>query len=138
MLPTKTSIIAVTFLLIGIATSAMAAGKLQYDKSGSKTPIQNLQGISPDPTKSRCDRVAAKTKGVLKSYSSAGYRGFAYSVTDDAGAALPVKRRPGNKAAGLIKSADTITVNDDNNPVVFDAISSNTPGKNYNICIERQ
>ena len=126
--------------IILVAACAFAAtptiGKAMRD--GNRVTIQNLTKPSPNVAKSRCDRFAAKTKGVLKGYTTAGgYNSFDYTVTDDAGAALPVKRRINNGAAGLIKSSDGFTVNSDMSNVTFDAISSGAPGKNYNICIDR-
>lgn len=123
-------------LLAVAAVSSLALAAMPGTKSG--TVIQNLTGISPAVNKSRCDRFAAVTKrAAMKIYSTAGYTGVSYSSTDDVGADLPVKRRVNGGAAGLVKSSDTLVVLGHTN-LAFDAMSTAAPGKNYNLCIDRQ
>lgn len=131
------SLVALAFSLIGV-TIAFAAGKLPYDKSKPPQAIQNLAAPAPIPAASRCDTKTA-TKGVLKTYSTAGYVGINYKVTDSAGAAIIAKRYLGSNTAYIPESGGSLVNGGGNtyNNITFGKYSTGAPPTAVTTCIER-
>ena len=70
-------------ITLALAAVALAAGKIPYDRA--RTPMPNLKSIAPEVAKSRCDTVTV-TKGIFKTYSTAGYIGIVVDAVDSTGA----------------------------------------------------
>ena len=129
-----------SFLLLSlclVATSALAGGKLPYDKSGMKVPIQNLVGLSPDPAVSNCT-TATKTKGTIVTVTNDGsHIGLKWSAVSAAGAPIVVKRRLNSNTAFMPESSGTLVFNGAITGVPFDVYSA-ASGTGTTICVELQ
>lgn len=74
-------------ILIACAGLVLAAGDMPYHKGEI---VQNVKGIATSTSLSRCDTVIG-TKGVFKTYTTAGYRAAEAEVYDSTGTATTVK-----------------------------------------------
>jgi len=129
-----------SFLLLTlclVATSAVAGGKLPFDKSGLKVPIQNLVGLSPDPAASNCT-TATKTKGTIVTVTNSGtYIGLKWWAVSAAGAPIVVKRRLNSNTAFMPESSGTLAFNSAITSVPFDVYSA-ASGTATTVCVELQ
>ena len=91
-------IFGVLLVLAVISTSALAAGTYWGTKQG--TVIQNIKEQSPDVAKSRCDSVTA-TKGIFKTYTTAGWYSIEADAVDNAGTAVKTKWYLNGKQVGV-------------------------------------
>ena len=133
---TFTSFLILTILL-AFSASAFAAGKLPYDRSGSKNAIQNLVGLSPDPAVSNCT-TATLTKGTIVTVSNnAGYIGLKWTATGATGSPIIVKRRLNANTAFLPESGGTLALNGGIAGVAFDVYSAGS-GTATTVCVELQ
>lgn len=118
-----------------VAGMAFAAGKLPYDKSGLKVPVQNLQGLAPVPADSVCTTTTT-TKGTIATVTNNNHIGLKWSSTNAAGAAVIVKRKLNSNTAFMPESSGTLALNGDISTVTFSPYSGAAAA--YTICSERQ
>lgn len=127
-----------SFLLLALCLTAVtvfAAGKLPYDKSGMKVPVQNLQGLAPVPTDSVCTSTTT-TKGTITTITNNNHIGLKWSSTNASGAAVIVKRKLNSNTAYMPESSGTVAFNGDIATVAFAPYSA--ASATYTICSERQ
>lgn len=128
-----------SFILLAlclIATTALAAGKLPYDKSGMKVPIQNIQGLAPIPSASSCT-TATGTKGTIVTVTNSGHIGLKWNATDASGSAAVVKRKLNSNTAFMPESGGTLALNGDIATVAFGKYSTQS-ATTLTVCVELQ
>lgn len=120
-----------------VTSTAFAAGKLPYDKSGMKVPIQNLVGLSPDPAVSNCT-TATKTKGTIVTITNDGsHIGLKWWAVGATGAPIVVKRRLNSNTAYMPESGGTLAFNGAVTTAAFDVYSA-ASGTATTVCVELQ
>lgn len=135
----KLASIALAALLISAAVT-FAAGTLPWSGGQSGAQVQNLKAIAPTAGKSRCDTSASSTKGVYKNYSVSGYLGATATVTDSAGAAVPVVWKENDTEVWVGSTYDVVNNQNGTQPVTtlrFDQLSSATK-RTLKSCVRRQ
>jgi hypothetical protein len=104
-------ILAFAAVAVALAASVVAfadTGSLAFTKD--RGTIQNLHGVAPTVSASRCDTTTA-TKGVLKGYSTAGYSAIYFRAVDSAGVPVVVKRSNNTSTAYMPAATDVVINN---------------------------
>jgi len=127
------------FALVISAAAALAAGTLPWAAGKGNAQVQNLKAVAPAAGKSRCDTSATATKGVYKNYSVAAYLGIEATVTDAAGAAVPVIWKEDGKEVWVGPTYSVVNNQNGGSTLTtlrYDNISSTA--KKYKSCVRRQ
>lgn len=117
------SIVMVILALTVLTVTAWGAGKPAFFTDGKQTAIQNLHGVSPDPTVSACVTTTV-TKGAIASVTTTGYRAIHWEGQDSTGATLRIKRSLNANTAYIPGTGFTDTLNGNVSTVVFKGYSA--------------
>lgn len=129
----STFVILVLVLAIGITIAR--AGSFWGNKRGDV--IQNLKELSPDVAKSRCDS-GTYTKGIFKTYTTAGWYAVEMDAVDNTGAAVKGKWFLNGKQVGVGASPFKVSNRGgtDNATLAFGGYSA--APRTVDFCIRRQ
>jgi len=137
----RKNVLIASILSVALAATIAFAATGRQPKDGGGVTIQNAAAIAPTPAAARCD-TTVKTKGALKSYSTAGYSQINWTATDANGTAVIVKRKLNSNSAHMPGSSGNITNDKPLNgawsvqKIVFDKYS--TVSATVVTCVDRQ
>lgn len=122
-------------LILALGIAIAQAGSFWGTKQGAL--VQNLTAITPDVSKSRCDSVTV-TKGIFKTYTTAGWYAVEVDAVDNTGAPVKGKWFLNGKQVGVgtgpFKAGNR--GGGDHSTIAFAGYSSDS--RTVELCIRRQ